>query len=191
MSLRDKLTIAFILLSVLLALLLVRERRRRRRAESAGARSSILFPFDERTFCPSAVDLTLRIAQSDGAVVIPTYIAIVPMRVSLEAPVQRQSLKALPFFDRIQDQADSLGVPLDCRIQPGRSYRHSMRRAFELDDFDRVVIAAAGTHGLGFSSEDVAWALDHSESQLLVLKTSDSHPTAGSESVRLDRIFKA
>lgn len=168
MSHKDYLLIGFVLLSAALGFLLWREQRRR--AEISDRR--ILFPFDEYTLSMSALDATLRIARAEQATLVPDYLAVVPMRVSLNAALPRQAGKALPLFDAIEARAAAAGVPVDSRIEPGRSYRHALKRAFEQEKLDRVVIAAEGPSGNGFRSDDIAWMLDHSGTELLVLKAA-------------------
>jgi len=166
---KDYLLIGFVLLSAGLGFLLWREQRRR-----AGEISDrrILFPFDEYTLSMSALEATLRIARAEHATLVPDYLAVVPLRVSLDASLPRKSGKAVPLLDVIEMRAAEAGVPVDSRIEPGRSYRHALSRAFEQERLDRVVIAAESASGNGFRSADIAWMLDHSVTELLVLKAA-------------------
>lgn len=171
MNQKDVILIALILLSTGLALMLWREQRRRR-ADADGSAHRILFPFDEHTFSMSALEITLRIARAEHATLVPDYLAVVPLRVSLDAPLPRQAEKALPLLDTIEVRAAALGVPVDSRIEPGRSYRHALKQSFSRERLDRVVIAAESKTGGGFGSEDIAWMLDHSGTELLILKAA-------------------
>ncbi len=175
MTHKDVALVVFVLLSAGLALLLWREQRRQRR-EAQRSSHRILFPFDEHTFSMSALEVTLRIARAEHATLVPDYLAVVPMRVSLDASLSRQADKALPLLDAIEAKASALGVPVDSRIEPGRSYRHALKIAFCRERLDQVVIAAEGETGGGFGSEDIAWMLDHSGTELLVLKTAPDSP---------------
>jgi hypothetical protein len=60
-------------------------------------------------------------------------------------------------------------VPVDSRIEPGRSVRHAFRRLMEHERFDRVV-AAGATNGDGFSSDDVALLLENAPGVVLILR---------------------
>lgn len=173
MSHKDVVLIAFILISAALALALWWERRRREPEDSP---HRILFPFDEHTLSMSALEVTLRIARAEHATLVPDYLAVVPMRLSLDAPLPRQADRAMPLLDAIEVRATALGVPVDSRIEPGRSYRHALKRAFCREQIDRVVIAAESKTGGGFGSEDIAWMLDHSGTELLVLKSAPGSP---------------
>ena len=169
MTHRDYLLIGFALLSGGLAFLLWRERRRR--ANRPGDRR-ILFPFDESTLSHTALDATLRIARAERATLVPDYLAVVPLQVSLEAPLPRQSDRAVRLLDAIEMRAAEAGVPVDSRIEPGRSYRHALRRTLFRERLDRVIVAAESDCGNGFRSEDIAWMLDHTGTELLVLKAA-------------------
>jgi len=168
MTHRDWLLAGFVLLSAGLAFLLWRQHRR----SDPPSERRILFPFDEHTLSFSALEATLRIARAERATLVPDYLAVVPMRVSLEAPLPRQSGRGMPLLDAIEMRATRAGVAVDSRIEPGRSYRHALSRAFERDRLDRVVIAAEGPCGNGFRSDDIAWMLDHSGTELMVLKAA-------------------
>ena len=61
---------------------------------------------------------------------------------------------------------------VDSSIEPGRSYRHALKLAFGRGEFERVIVAAASNAGRGFDSDDVAWMLDHTSTELLVLKAA-------------------
>ena len=175
MTHKDVALIVFVLLSIGLALTLWREYRRQDRV-SQRSPHRILFPFDEHTFSMSALEVTLRIAQAEHATLVPDYLAVVPLRVSLDAPLPRQADKAMPFLDTIEVKAAAIGVPVDSRIEPGRSYRHALKQAFCRGRLDRVVIAAGSSTGEGFGSEDIAWMLDHSGTELLILKSAPDSP---------------
>jgi hypothetical protein len=170
MNHRDWFLVGFILLSALLGFMLWRERRRR--AEARGTGHRILFPFDDRTFSLKALDVTLRIARAEHATLVPDYLAVVPLRVSLDAALPRQVDKALPMLDVIEVRAAALGVTVDSRIEPGRSYRHALKEAFGRERLDRVIVAAESRTGGGFASDDIAWMLDHSATELLILKSA-------------------
>jgi len=174
-SQKDAIILIFMVLSVCLALALWREQRRQRRA-SEDSPHRILFPFDEHTFSMNALEATLRIARAEHATLVPDYLAVVPLRVSLDAPLPRQADKALPLLDAIEMKAGALGVPVDSRIEPGRSYRHALKKAFCRERLDRVVIAAESESGGGFDSADIAWMLDHSGTELLILKSAPDSP---------------
>jgi len=169
MSHKDFLLLGLALICSGLGLMLWREIRRR--AAFPGDRR-ILFPFDEHTLSMDALRATLRIAHAERATLVPEYLAVVPLRVSLDAPLPRHADRAVPLLDAIERCATEAGVPVDARIEPGRSYRHALSRALGRERLDRVVIAAEGPAGHGFRSDDIAWMLDHSGTELMVLRAA-------------------
>ena len=152
--------------------LLVRELQRGRTdASITPAATRILFPFVGKTLSTPAFDAALRLARAEGATLVPAYLAIVPLSVQLDTPLKGQAEAALPMLEAIEQRAATQGVPVDSRIEPGRSVRHAFRRLMEHERFDRVV-AAGATNGDGFSSDDVAWMLEHAPGEILILRPS-------------------
>ena len=159
-----------ILLACSTGYLLVRElQRRRTEAKITPAATRILFPFVGESLSTPAFDAALRIARAEGATLVPAYLAIVPLSVQLDTPLKKQAAVALPMLEAIEQRAATQGVPVDARIEPGRSVRHAFRRLMEHERFDRVV-AAGATNGDGFSSDDVAWLLENAPGDVLILR---------------------
>lgn len=176
MTHKDVVLIGLAGLCLALATLLWLERQRRRRAAGETGSNRILFPFDERTISMRALETTIRIARAERATLVPIYLAVVPLRISLDAALPRQLETALPLFDLIETRTSRQGVPVDSIIEPGRSYRHALKRSLDRRMPDRVVVSAASENGKGFLSDDIAWMLDHTPSELLVLKSAP-HPS--------------
>lgn len=154
------------------AYLLLRELRRRRTENSiTPAPTRILFPFLGEALTTPAFDAALRIARAEGATLVPAYLAIVPLSVQLDTPLKKQAEVALPLLEAIEQRAATQDVPVDSRIEPGRSVRHAFRLLMEHERFDRVV-APAATNGDGFSADDVAWLLENVPGEILILRPS-------------------
>lgn len=150
-------------------LVVIAPRLRSRRLEARSARR-ILFPFVGTTLSPSTLDSALRLAQAETATLVPAYVATVPMHLSLEAPIARQCEDALPLLETIERRATRLGVPVDSRIERGRTPRHGLQNLIEEEKFDRVVVPAQTRHSDGFSSADVAWLLERAPGEVVVLR---------------------
>lgn len=158
--------------------LLVRELQRRRTEPSiTPAATRILFPFVGETLSTPAFDAALRLARAEGATLVPAYLAIVPLSVQLDTPLKKQAEVALPLLEAIEQRAASQDVPVDSRIEAGRSVRHAFRLLMAHERFDRVV-AAGATNNDGFSSDDVAWLLGHVPGEILILRPSREPPKA-------------
>ena len=92
---------------------------------------------------------------------MPAFLATVPLRLSLEAPLTVQCQGALPLLDAIEQRAQRYEVAVDSRIERGRSARDSLQRLLAEEHFDRVVVPASSHAEAGFSAADVAWILEH------------------------------
>jgi hypothetical protein len=132
----------------------------------------ILFPFIGDSVSRAALDATLRLARAEGAVLVPAYIVSVPMHLSLEAPLPRECERALPVLDLIEQRAKWMGVPVDSRIETGRTARHALRRLLDEEKFDRLVVPAATRTSTGFSPEDIAWLLEAAPGEIVVLRAN-------------------
>ena len=60
----------------------------------------------------------------------------------LECSIPKEAAKAMPMLEAIEQRASAQGVPVDARIERGRSYRHALARLLERESFDRVVVPA-------------------------------------------------
>jgi hypothetical protein len=77
---------------------------------------------------------------------------------------------------RVEHAALRCGVPVDARIEKGRTPTHALSRLWEVEQFDRVIAPAPaenrnGTHH-GFTPKDLTWILSHAPAETLVLKPS-------------------
>ena len=155
------------LAAALLAVLVTR-RPPRRLAPRPGARR-ILVPFEGR-LDPAVLDAAIRIARAEEAVLVPAYLLVVPMRYAEDSPLKEQVELALPLLEAVEHAALRAGVPVDARIEKGRTLTHALRRLWEVEHFDRIVAPAPVNGGGGFTEKELAWLLMHAPSETLVLK---------------------
>ena len=155
----------------LVALIAARVRHRPRRPRAIGRSSRrILFPFTARGLSKRALDAALRLAESEGATLVPVFLASVPLHLPLDTPLPRQCSMAVPLLEAIEQRAATYGVPIDARIERGRDRRHALRETIGHETYDRVVIAASAEDSDGFNSDDIAWLLDHALGEVVVLR---------------------
>ncbi|HET8949631.1 MAG TPA: hypothetical protein VFN44_03945 [Solirubrobacteraceae bacterium] len=154
---------------LLFGALYLRDRRRRARTLRTSPKR-ILFPFVGRAISRRALDAALRLALSDGATLVPVFLARVPMHMPLDAPLPRQCTEGLPLLETIEQRAFGLGVPVDARIERGRTVRHALREAIAHERYDRLVVAAASGRAEGFHGDDVAWLLDQAPGEVVVIR---------------------
>jgi hypothetical protein len=156
-------------LALTLAAALLRRRQPAKPAVAASGRR-ILFPFVGDVLSQSALDATFRIARAEGGTLVPAFLARVPMNLPLDTAVPYQCDVALPLLEAIEQHAVAVDVPVDGRIERGRTYRHAVRELIRHEHYDRIVVAAATDSTDGFTAADVAWLLDHAPGEIVVLR---------------------
>jgi hypothetical protein len=174
--------------------------RATRSRQDAGVRSTvpfgaerprILFPFVASSLSRGALDAALRLACAENATLIPVLLARVPLTLPLDAPLPRQSQIAIPLQEAIEHRAALFRVPVDARIERGRTNRHALGQTIAHERYDRLLVAAATAGGqLGFGADDVAWLLNNAPGDILVLRpgAEDRLVPGGSPSTpRIDR----
>src|SRR5215210_534471 len=164
---------------LLFGALYLRDLRRRARTLRTSPRR-ILFPFVGRALSRRALDAALRLALSDGATLVPVFLARVPMHMPLDSPLPRQCTEGMPLLETIEQRAVGLGVPVDTRIERGRTSRHALREAIAHERYDRVVVAAASRRSEGFHGEDIAWLLDHAPGEVVIIRPDGDDRLNGS-----------
>jgi hypothetical protein len=170
-------TVALLVVVILLALSLtglgathLRYRRQpAHRLPAVGGRR-ILFPFIANALSPRALDASLRLAGAEEATLVPVFLARVALQLPLDTPLPRQSNIAIALQEAIERRATTFGIPLDARIERGRTYRHALRQTIDHERFDRIVVAAAARDNPGFGPEDIAWILANAPGEILVLR---------------------
>jgi Universal stress protein family len=151
---------------------LVALRVRRRRAEPVREVRAILLPFAGGTISRRALDAAIRLARAEHARLVPAYLATVPLRMSIDAPLMHQCEGALPLLDVIEQRALRHEVEVDSRIERGRSPRDALQRLLAEECFERVVIPASSHGEAGFAPGDVAWILEHVDTEVLVFRAA-------------------
>jgi hypothetical protein len=156
------------LAAVLAAALAVRSGYRLRRPR-AGTRR-ILVPFTGGTLDPTVLDAAIRLAHAESATLVPAYLLLVPLRYAEDSPLRDEVAVALPLLEAVEHAALRAGVPVDARIEKGRSTTHALRRLWDVEQFDRIVAPAPTNGHTGFTLKDVTWLLANSPSETIVLK---------------------
>ena len=131
----------------------------------------LLVPFTDRKLDPTVLDAALRIARAVDAVLVPAYLIVVPLELSLDGPAQQAELgRAMPLLEAVELAARRAGVPVDARIERGRSPIDALSRLWAVESFDRVVIPAPAPGRAGFTAKDLTWMLVHAPGEVLVLR---------------------
>jgi nucleotide-binding universal stress UspA family protein len=149
---------------------LARSRRNGRRGDQPDAVHQILLPFTGTEISRRAVDAALRLARAEDATLMPAYLALVPKSLPMECAIPNEAGQAMPMLEAIEQRATAQGVPVDARIERGRSYRHALSRLLKKESFDRVVVSASATGTAGLSGDDLVWLLEKAPAEVLILR---------------------
>lgn len=135
----------------------------------------LLVPFTGGALDQSVLDVAIRVARAEEATLVPAYLLIVPLCYAEDAPLRQEVEVAMPLLEAVEHEALRAGVPVDARIERGRSVTHALERLWAVEEFDRV-IAPAPARGVGsgkragFSAKDLTWILTEAPFETLVLK---------------------
>jgi hypothetical protein len=130
----------------------------------------ILVPFTGGALDPTVLAAGIRIARAEEATLVPAYLIVVPLEQPQEAPMQQQVTQAMPLLEAVEHAALRAGVPVDARIESGRTPVHALKRLWEVEHFDRIVVPAPAGRKPGFSPKDLTWMLTHAPSETLILR---------------------
>jgi hypothetical protein len=145
-----------------------------RREVSGASGRRILFPFIGSTLSRATLDATLRLARAQDATLVPAYLAVVPHHLTLESPAPtRETEAAVPLLELIDQCASRERVPVDSRIERGRTHRHALAQLLERERFDALVVPARTSSSDGFEPADVAWVLENAPGEVLVLRPGE------------------
>ena len=157
-------TIALAVLCVALACALAWKLRTPRALRRPRGGRRILVPFAGR-LDPTVLDAAIRIARAEDAVLVPASLLVVPLELAEDSPLRDQVAAAMPVLEAVEQAALEAGVPVDARIEKGRTPTHALKRLWEVESFDRIVVPAPG-----FTEKELAWLLTRSPTETLVLK---------------------
>jgi hypothetical protein len=136
--------------------------RPRRRPAYAGT-GRILVPFSG-ALDPVVLEAAIRVARAEEAVLVAAYLLVVPLQFPEDSARKEQVALALPLLEAVELAALRAGVPVDARLEKGRSLTHALRRLWEVERFERIVAPASG-----FTAKELAWILTHAPTETIVL----------------------
>jgi nucleotide-binding universal stress UspA family protein len=139
------------------------------RARIQGGRR-ILLPFTGQEISRRSFEAAVRLAKAESAIIMPAFLAQVPMNLPLETALPVQCARGMPLLEAIEQRATSLGVPVDSRVGRGRSARDALRKLIEQEHFDRIIVSADEDPRVGLSYEDLRWLLERVPAEILILR---------------------
>jgi hypothetical protein len=169
------------LCAVAAALIAVAVRLGRPRIARRPRERRILVPFTAGALDPTVLAAAIRIARAEDAVLVPAYLMVVPLEYTESSPLAQEVGVAMPLLEAIEHAALRAGVPVDARIEKGRSATHALRRLWDVERFDRVIAPAPVENHNGFTSKDLTWILTHAPTETLVLRPAPEPPLNGAD----------
>jgi hypothetical protein len=106
-------------------------------------------------------------------VFVPAYLIIVPFTLALDSPLRQEVEVALPLLEAVEHKAQEEGVPVDARLERGRSLRDALQRLWEVESFDRILIPVSADERVGFDARDIAWILMNAPAETLALRPAE------------------
>jgi hypothetical protein len=148
----------------------VRGRIRRTPPTTVARSRRVLVPFTGGALEPTVLAAAIRIARAEEATLVPAYLLVVPLELPPDAPVHQQVAVAMPLLEAVENASLRAGVPVDARVESGRSPIHALQRLWQVEHFDRIVAPAPTGRGPGFTPKDLTWMLVHAPSELVILR---------------------
>jgi hypothetical protein len=145
----------------------------------------ILVPFTGGNLDKTVLDAAIKLAQAESATLVPAYLLLVPLRYAEDSPLRDEVAVALPLLEAVEHAALRAGVPVDARIEKGRSTTHALRRLWDVEQFDRIVAPAPTNGHSGFSLKDTTWLLANSPMETIVLKPMPHQPAMHRSPIRV------
>jgi hypothetical protein len=130
----------------------------------------ILLPFTGQAISRRSFEAAVRLAKAENAVIMPAYLAQVPMNLPLESALPVQCASGMPLLEAIEQRVSSLGIPVDSRIGRGRSARDALRRLLDHEHFDRIIVSADEDQHSGLGYDDLKWLLERVPAEILILR---------------------
>lgn len=146
------------------------------RSRVAGSPRRILVAFAGEELDPVVLQAAFRIARAEDATLIAASLIVVPLTYPLDSPLADQVARMLPGLESIEHEARGAGVPIDTRMERGRSVRDALTQLWSVERFDRVILPATSNGRGGFDERDLAWVLTHAPSETLVLRPAPPVP---------------
>jgi hypothetical protein len=158
------------LVAVAAGLAAVELRSRRPRLDARQRVGRILIPFTGGGLDPTVLAAAIRIARAEDAKLVPAYLIVIPLEQPEDAPMQQQVGVAMPLLEAVEHAALRAGVPVDARIESGRTPIHALQRLWGVERFDRIIVPAPAGRRAGFTPKDLTWMLTNAPSQTLILR---------------------
>ncbi len=130
----------------------------------------ILLPFTGQAISRRSFEAAVRLAKAENAIIMPAFLARVPMNLPVESPLPVQCARGMPLLEAIEQRVASQGLPVESRIGRGRSARDALQKLLDEEQFDRIIVSADEDPRVGLSYEDLRWLLERAPAEILILR---------------------
>jgi hypothetical protein len=138
--------------------------------ERADSGRRILLPFTGSAISRRSFEAAVRLAKAENAIIMPAFLARVPMSLPLESALPIQCSRGMPLLEAIEQRASAQGIPVDSRVGRGRSARDALRSLLDAEHFDRIIVSADEDPHAGLGYEDLRWMLERVPAEILILR---------------------
>ena len=152
--------------------------RRLRTGRLAAGPTHVLVPFTRGDLDSTVLAAAIRVARAEEATLVAAYLIHVPLEFPLDAPMTDEVVVAMPLLEAVEHAALRAGVPVDARVETGRTPIHALERLWAVESFDRIVVPAPAGRKPGFTPKDLLWILTHAPSETLILRPQPNHVAA-------------
>ena len=173
------------LVAVAAGLVAVALRWRRPRIDGRPRAARILVPFTGGALDQTVLNAAIRIARAEDATLVPAYLIVVPLERAEDAPMQQEVTMAMPLLEAVEHAALRAGVPVDARVESGRTPIHALQRLWQAERFDRIVVPAPIGRRHGFTPKDLTWMLTNAPAETLILRPDPTLELANGNGYRL------
>jgi hypothetical protein len=130
----------------------------------------VLVPFTRGGLDETVLDAAIRIARSEDATLVPAYLIVRPLRFALDAPMPQQAEVAFPLLEAVEHAVLRARVPVDARVESGRTPTHALENLWRVEQFHRIVAPAPTPGNGGFSLKDLTWILANAPTETVILR---------------------
>jgi hypothetical protein len=142
----------------------------RRGVAARSGQARLLVPFTGGGLDPAVLEAAIRIARAEEAVLVPAYLVVVPLEFDLETPLHGEAEIAMPLLEAVEHASLRAGIPVDARIERGRTPIDALHRLWAVESFERILVPARAPGHPGFAPDDLSWMLEHAPTETLVLR---------------------
>ena len=127
-------------------------------------------PFSGEAISRRSLEAAVRLAKAENAIIMPAFLARVPMNLPLETALPVQCARGMPLLEAIEQRVASQGIAVDSRVGRGRSPAMRCANCLDQEHFDRIIVSADEDPRAGLGYDDLRWMLERVPAEILILR---------------------